>query len=91
MIQVQSGDTEQALTGWVRSLKQWTDGALMPFAKEIFTPLGMTDTAFEPDRLSERLADVKIRGEDGSFAPFGWPTAPARILWHGACALFNRS
>ena len=38
--------------------------------EEIFEPLGMSDTAFEPDALNERLAGVSIRGEDGQFAPF---------------------
>ena len=38
--------------------------------EEIFDPLGMGDTAFEPDALADRLADVSIRGEDGAFAPF---------------------
>lgn len=39
-------------------------------SEEIFKPLGMSDTVFEPsDDHSERLADVKIRGEDGAFGP----------------------
>ena len=33
---------------------------------EIFDPLGMNDTVFEPDALADRLADVKIRGEDNA-------------------------
>lgn len=39
--------------------------------EEIFGPLGMVDTDFEPtERLTRRLAAVKIRGEDGAFADF---------------------
>ena len=38
--------------------------------EEIFEPLGMTDTAFEPDALADRLAGVQARGEDGTFGPF---------------------
>jgi len=43
--------------------------------EEIFQPLGMRDTAFEPDpALGGRLAGVKLRGEDGNFVDF--PIAP---------------
>ncbi len=38
--------------------------------EEIFGPLGMTSTAFEPEGLAARLASVSARGEDGKFAPF---------------------
>ncbi len=38
--------------------------------EEIFEPLGMSSTSFEPDSLTDRLCDVSIRGEDGHFAPF---------------------
>lgn len=38
--------------------------------EEIFAPLDMSDTAFEPDGMEARLASVRIRGEDGAFAPF---------------------
>ena len=39
--------------------------------QEIFDPLGMTSTAFEPTAdMNVRLADVKARGEDGHFGPF---------------------
>jgi len=36
---------------------------------EIFDPLGMGDTSFEPDTLGDRLADVSMRGADGGFLP----------------------
>jgi methyl acetate hydrolase len=39
--------------------------------EEIFTPLGMSDTAFEVSApMKARLAAVAARGEDGKFAPF---------------------
>ena len=39
--------------------------------EEIFEPLGMTDTAFEVlPHMASRLADVAIRGEDGTFGEF---------------------
>jgi CubicO group peptidase (beta-lactamase class C family) len=38
---------------------------------EIFDPLGMTSTGFEVDGdMADRLAEVKARGEDGTFVPF---------------------
>lgn len=46
--------------------------------EEIFEPLGMTDTAFGADALTDRLCDVSVRGEDGHFGPFELapPTEP---------------
>jgi CubicO group peptidase (beta-lactamase class C family) len=39
--------------------------------EEIFGPLEMKDTAFEvSDAMANRLAAVKIRGEDGKFGPY---------------------
>ncbi|MFO6464528.1 serine hydrolase domain-containing protein [Jannaschia sp. KMU-145] len=38
--------------------------------EEIFGPLGMSATAFEPDGMEDRLAEVRIRGEDGTLGPF---------------------
>lgn len=42
--------------------------------EEIFEPLGMTSSAFEPDGFEDRLSSVSIRGEDGKFA--GMALAP---------------
>ena len=44
--------------------------------EEIFEPLGMDDTAFEPDGLHDRLAQLKVRGVDGEFVDHG--LAPPR-------------
>ena len=44
--------------------------------EEIFDPLGMGDTAFEPDAMADRLAGVQARGEDGKFVPFDLAPPP---------------
>ncbi|MBO9406425.1 beta-lactamase family protein [Shimia sp. R9_1] len=44
--------------------------------EEIFDPLGMNDTAFEPDAFADRLSEVRARGEDGSFMPFDLAPPP---------------
>ncbi|PWJ21983.1 serine hydrolase domain-containing protein [Jannaschia seohaensis] len=43
---------------------------------EILEPLGMSRTAFEPDGMEDRLAQVKARGEDGGFVPFDLSPPP---------------
>jgi methyl acetate hydrolase len=51
--------------------------------EEIFDPLGMSDTAFEPsDAMRERLASVAARGEDGKLAPFDI-APPAKPEFYG--------
>ena len=57
---------------WLGQVVEAVDGRRIDqfVREEITDPLGMTDTAFEPDALGDRLADVSIRGEDGNFAPF---------------------
>ncbi len=57
---------------WLGQVVEAVDGrSIVDFCQaEIFDPLGMTDTAFEPDALTDRLASVSIRGEDGKFDPF---------------------
>lgn len=56
---------------WLGQIVEAVDGrSIDAFCQaEIFDPLGMADTAFEPDALAGRLADVSIRGEDGHFGP----------------------
>lgn len=56
---------------------------------EIFDPLGMTDTAFEPDALTDRLAEVSIRGEDGSFGPFELAPPPHPEVYGMGHALYS--
>ncbi len=43
---------------------------------EIFDPLGMSSTSFEPDAFADRLAAVRARGEDGLFGPFDLAPPP---------------
>ncbi|MDJ0686703.1 MAG: serine hydrolase domain-containing protein [Alphaproteobacteria bacterium] len=56
---------------------------------EIFDPLGMSDTAFEPDALTDRLADVSIRGEDGQFGPFDIAPPPKPEVYGMGHALYG--
>ena len=56
---------------------------------EIFDPLGMGDTAFEPDALADRLADVAIRGEDGKLVPFEIAPPPSPEVYGMGHALYS--
>ena len=57
---------------------------------EILQPLGMHDTAFEPDpSLGDRLAGVKIRGEDGRFADFAIAPPPNPEVYGMGHALYS--
>jgi len=58
-------------TDWLGQIVEAADGRRIDAFchEEIFEPLGMTSTAFEPEGLQDRLADVFIRGEDGKFGP----------------------
>ncbi len=56
---------------------------------EIFDPLGMSDTAFEPDALTDRLCDVAIRGEDGNFGPFELAPPPKPEFYGMGHALYS--
>ena len=56
--------------------------------EEIFEPLEMFDTMFETDAVTDRLADVKLRGEDGKFTVaniFRPPARPAKYGMGQAC------
>lgn len=67
-------------TDWLGRVVEAVDGRTINdyCHQEIFEPLGMSDTAFEPDGLEHRLSDVSIRGEDGKFGPMELapPSAP---------------
>ena len=56
---------------------------------EIFDRLGMSDTAFEPDALSDRLASVSIRGEDNKFGPFEIAAPPQPEVYGMGHALYS--
>lgn len=54
--------------------------------EEIFDPLAMDDTLFEPDALADRLATVQARGEDGDFGPFELAPPPSpEVYGMGHC------
>ena len=56
---------------------------------EIFDPLGMTDTAFEPDALQARLCTVQARTEDGSFRDTGLAPPPHPEVYGMGHALYS--
>lgn len=76
---------------WLGQIVEAVDGRRIDaFCQaEIFDPLGMSDTAFEPDRLADRLADVAIRGEDGAFAPFEIAPPPNPEVYGMGHALYS--
>jgi CubicO group peptidase (beta-lactamase class C family) len=57
---------------WIGPIIERLDGrTLVEFCQaEIFDPLGMVDTMFEPDRASDRLASGTLRTPDRCFTPF---------------------
>ena len=56
---------------------------------EIFEPLRMHDTAFEPDALTDRMSAVSIRGEDGHFGPFDLAPPPQPEIYGMGHALYS--
>ncbi|MEY8828431.1 serine hydrolase domain-containing protein [Sedimentitalea sp. XS_ASV28] len=56
---------------WLGQVVEAVDGRRIDAfcRQEILEPLGMNDTAFDPDRLADRLSAVAMRGEDGEFRP----------------------
>lgn len=56
---------------------------------EIFDPLGMTSTAFEPDSMLDRLCSVSMRGEDGHFGPFDLAPPPQPEVYGMGHALYS--
>lgn len=57
--------------------------------EEIFGPLGMSDTDFEPDALTDRLADVSMRNSDGGFDPFMLAPPPKPEFYGMGHALYS--
>lgn len=56
---------------WLGRMVEAVDGRRIDkyCREEIFGPLGMEDTAFEPEGLEDRMVAASVRGEDGTFAP----------------------
>ncbi|MBO9400264.1 serine hydrolase domain-containing protein [Shimia sp. R9_3] len=63
---------------WLGQVVETLDGRRIDqfCREEIFDPLGMNDTAFEPDAFADRLSEVRARGEDGNFVPFDLAPPP---------------
>jgi CubicO group peptidase (beta-lactamase class C family) len=70
---------------WLGQVVEKVDGrSIDRFCREeLFVPLRMPDTRFEPDPdIAPRLAGVRIRGEDGHFADFDL-APPAKPAFYG--------
>ena len=78
-------------TDWLGQVVEAVDGRRIDAfcREEIFEPLGMTSTAFEPDGLEDRLADVFIRGEDGTFGPMELAPPPNPEVYGMGHALYS--
>ena len=77
---------------WLGQMVEKIDGRRIDqfCREEIFEPLGMKDTAFEPtDEINKRLAAVKIRGEDGTFGPFEIAPPPNPEVYGMGHALYS--
>ena len=64
---------------WLGQVVEKVDGRRIDqfCREEIFEPLGMRSTRFEPEAdIAPRLAAVAIRGEDGHFGPFDLAPPP---------------
>lgn len=63
---------------WVGQLIECVDGRRIDrfCQEEIFTPLGMLDTCFEPDDVLDRMADLTERSSEGTF--IGYDLQPGR-------------
>ncbi|WP_300056012.1 serine hydrolase [uncultured Roseobacter sp.] len=78
-------------TDWLGQVVEAVDGRRIDAfcTEEIFEPLGMTSTAFEPDGLEDRLASVAIRGEDGAFGPMEIAPPPQPEVYGMGHALYS--
>ncbi|MEM7057383.1 MAG: serine hydrolase domain-containing protein [Pseudomonadota bacterium] len=76
---------------WLGQVVEAVDGRRIDVfcQAEIFDPLGMADTAFEPDGLADRLCDVSMRGTDGSFAVFELAPPPQPEVYGMGHALYS--
>jgi methyl acetate hydrolase len=69
---------------WVGLVVQAVDGRSIDrfVIDEILEPLGMSSTVFEADQCSDTLADLSLRGADGTFRPMDLPL-PAKPEFYG--------
>ena len=77
---------------WLGQMVEAVDGRRIDAfcREEIFEPLGMPDTNFEvTESMANRLAGVKIRGEDGQFADFEMAPPPNPEVYGMGHALYS--
>ena len=76
---------------WLGRIVETVDGRRIDVfcREEIFEPLGMSSTAFEPGGLEDRLASVSIRGEDGKFGPMDLAPPPNPEVYGMGHALYS--
>ncbi|MGD9864509.1 MAG: serine hydrolase domain-containing protein [Pseudodonghicola sp.] len=76
---------------WLGRMVEAADGRRIDaFCRdEIFEPLGMTDTAFEPDTLADRLAEVKMRQGETGFRPTRLSPPPQPEVYGMGHALYS--
>lgn len=77
---------------WLGQVVEAVDGRRIDafVGEEILQPLGMTGTAFECEgALADRLADLQMRGEDGTFAPFDLAPPPHPEFYGMGHALYS--
>lgn len=77
---------------WLGRCVEAVDGRRIDqFCKEeIFDPLAMPDTVFEPDAgYNARMALVKLRGEDGTFGDFELAPPPSPEVYGMGHALYS--
>ena len=77
---------------WLGQCVEAIDGRRIDqFCKEeIFEPLDMSDTVFEPDdAYKQRMAVVKLRGEDGKFVDFQLAPPPNPEVYGMGHALYS--
>ena len=76
---------------WLGQVVEAVDGRRIDAfcQEEIFVPLGMNSTAFEPNGFEDRLASVAIRGEDGKFGPMEIAPPPNPEVYGMGHALYS--
>ena len=76
---------------WLGRMVETVDGRRVDryCREEIFEPLGMYDTAFEPGGLEDRLVAASVRGEDGAFAPLNMAPPPNPEFYGMGHALYS--
>lgn len=78
-------------TDWLGQVVEAVDGRRIDaFCQaEIFDPLGMGSTAFEPDNLTDRLATLSMRRRTGEFKPNALAPPPRPEIYGMGHALYS--